>query len=98
MKLTRLLQSVAVRRIVLPAGFPAENAGPEEAAGRIEIGSVHCRSQNVAAGGLFVAVKGFSADGHDFIEDAVNHGASAVVVEKPASAPVFPRGSAQRSL
>jgi UDP-N-acetylmuramoyl-L-alanyl-D-glutamate--2,6-diaminopimelate ligase len=48
-----------------------------------EIGSVHCRSQSVRPGGLFVAVCGLAADGHRFIDDAVARGAAAVVVERP---------------
>jgi MurE/MurF fusion protein len=48
-----------------------------------EIGSIHYRAQDVRPGGLFVAVKGLSADGHDFIDEAIKRGASAVVVQKP---------------
>ncbi len=84
MRLDRLLRSVAVSRIVLPTGFQTGDPGSKEAAGAIEVSSVHCRSQNVAAGGLFVAVQGFSADGHDFIDDAVKRGAVAVVAQRPA--------------
>jgi UDP-N-acetylmuramoyl-L-alanyl-D-glutamate--2,6-diaminopimelate ligase len=32
---------------------------------------------------LFVAVKGFSVDGHDYIKDAVNRGATMIVAEHP---------------
>ncbi|HBN26710.1 MAG TPA: UDP-N-acetylmuramoyl-L-alanyl-D-glutamate--2,6-diaminopimelate ligase [Desulfobacteraceae bacterium] len=48
-----------------------------------EIGSVHYSAQNVREGGLFVAIKGFAADGHDFIDLALAKGAVAVVTEKP---------------
>ena len=48
-----------------------------------EIGSVHYRAQNVQPGGLFVAIKGLTADGHDFIDEALARGASAIVTEKP---------------
>ena len=47
------------------------------------ITSVHYRSQDVCPGGLFVAITGHSADGHDFIDDAVKKGALAVVTQKP---------------
>ena len=51
-----------------------------------EIGSIHYRAQDVRPGGLFVAIKGLKADGHDFIEDALVRGASAIVTEKPVAA------------
>jgi UDP-N-acetylmuramoyl-L-alanyl-D-glutamate--2,6-diaminopimelate ligase len=38
-------------------------------------------SRKVIPGTLFVAVKGTKSDGHDFIEDAVKSGASAVICE-----------------
>ena len=49
-----------------------------------DIASIHHRSQDVAPGGLFVAVPGFLADGHDYIEDAARRGASVAVVQKSA--------------
>jgi len=48
-----------------------------------EISSIHYRAQEVQRGGLFVAVKGLAADGHDFIDEAIKRGASAIVVQKP---------------
>jgi UDP-N-acetylmuramyl-tripeptide synthetase len=47
-----------------------------------EIKSVHYRAQNVEPGGLFVAIAGHAADGHDFIEAAIKKGAVAVVSQK----------------
>lgn len=47
-----------------------------------EIGSVHYKAQDVIQGGIFVAIKGFAADGHDFIDLALAKGAVAVVTEK----------------
>jgi UDP-N-acetylmuramyl-tripeptide synthetase len=46
------------------------------------IASVHYRSQDVKPGGLFVAIAGHTADGHDFIEDAIERGAAAIVSQK----------------
>ncbi len=37
------------------------------------------------ANSVFVAIKGFNADGHDFIGEAINKGAKAIVVEKDVS-------------
>jgi UDP-N-acetylmuramoyl-L-alanyl-D-glutamate--2,6-diaminopimelate ligase len=51
-----------------------------------EINAVACRAQDVKPGALFVAVKGFTADGHDFIGQAVANGAAAVVCEQPVQA------------
>jgi murE/murF fusion protein len=48
-----------------------------------EIGSVHYRAQDVQPGGLFVAIKGLAADGHDFIDEAQARGASVIVTQKP---------------
>ncbi len=48
-----------------------------------DITSVHYRSQDVEPGGLFVAIKGLTADGHDFIDEALLKGATAVVAQKP---------------
>src|SRR4051812_26933667 len=39
-------------------------------------------SRTVAAGTLYVAVRGSQADGHRFVADAVRRGAVAVVVER----------------
>jgi len=47
-----------------------------------EIKSVHCRAQEVQSGGLFVAIAGFAADGHDYIDQALQRGAVAVVSQK----------------
>ena len=40
-----------------------------------EIRSIHYRSQDVKPGGLFVAIAGHAADGHDYIDDAIERGA-----------------------
>ena len=47
----------------------------------INIGGICYNSQKVKKGDVFVAVKGFKADGHKYIESAVANGAVAVVVE-----------------
>jgi UDP-N-acetylmuramoyl-L-alanyl-D-glutamate--2,6-diaminopimelate ligase len=47
----------------------------------IEISSVEFDSRKVKKDSLFVAVKGYKTDGHDFIESAVKAGAIAVICE-----------------
>jgi UDP-N-acetylmuramoyl-L-alanyl-D-glutamate--2,6-diaminopimelate ligase len=49
----------------------------------LEISSIHYRAQEVIPGGLFVAIKGFKADGHKFIDQAVEKGASVIVSQHP---------------
>ena len=39
-------------------------------------------SRKVVPGALFVAVRGFASDGHDFIADAVAKGATGVICEE----------------
>ena len=51
-----------------------------------EVSAVCYDSRRVVAGALFVAVEGFSVDGHRFIPDAVAKGAVAVVCGKPVDA------------
>ena len=48
-----------------------------------DIGSIHYRAQEVQPDGLFVAIPGLAADGHDFIDEAVNRGAAFILSQKP---------------
>jgi len=50
-----------------------------------EIEDIDCDSRNIKKGWLFIALKGAAADGHDYIQQAVTCGASAVVSEKDIS-------------
>ncbi len=81
MKLSSLLKTVT------PISFygTGPDAGQFSLSPDPEIGSVHYRAQDVKPGGLFVAIKGFAADGHDFIDEALARGASAIVTQKPVS-------------
>lgn len=67
MKLTHLLKGVTSTSASVPD---------------VKIRSIHCRSSEVVPGGLFIAIKGFTADGHDYIDDAVSRGAVAIIAEK----------------
>ena len=48
----------------------------------IEITGITNDSRKVCSKDLFVAIKGYTDDGHKFIEDALKNGASAVICEK----------------
>ncbi|CAB1064657.1 UDP-N-acetylmuramoyl-dipeptide--2,6-diaminopimelate ligase (EC [Olavius sp. associated proteobacterium Delta 1] len=48
----------------------------------ISINSIHYRAQEVRPAGLFVAIEGQTADGHDYIDQALENGAVAIVVQK----------------
>lgn len=48
----------------------------------IEVSALHFDSRMVESGGVFVAVKGTSSDGHAFIDQAIEKGAIAVICEK----------------
>ena len=45
----------------------------------IDITGVSMNSKLIDEGNIFVAIKGLSSDGHDFIDQAINSGASAIV-------------------
>jgi len=73
MKLSNLVEAVTPLRI-----SDLDGAWPE-------ISSIHYRAQNVQPNGLFVAVQGLAADGHDFIEEALARGALAIITQKPVN-------------
>lgn len=50
----------------------------------LEIKSIENNSQNVKPGSLFVAIKGFDFDGHEFVEEAIKNGATAVMLDMSA--------------
>lgn len=54
----------------------------------VDIESITCDSRMVSKGSCFVAIKGRSADGHDFVGRAVASGASALLLEKPIESSV----------
>jgi len=60
-----------------------ENINIQDLAGdmNVEISHVHYDSRKMGSGDLFVAMKGYTQDGHDFIGDAVSKGAAAILSE-----------------
>ena len=99
MKLSILLRTVPVKRIgkiknnrgAIPSSHDEQRVIAGNSSSAVlkasvpdhDIGSIHYRAQDVKKDGLFVAIQGFSADGHDFIGEALARGASAVVIQKP---------------
>ena len=57
-----------------------------------KIGSIHYSSQEVRPDGLFVAIEGQTADGHDYIDQALQKGAAAIVVQKKIDSVVLNAG------
>jgi len=53
----------------------------------LDIKGISHDSRNIKRGYLFVCIKGFTFDGHCFIDEAVNKGAIALVVEQEVYAP-----------
>ena len=48
----------------------------------VKITSIEIDSREVEAGSLFVCLEGSNFDGHDFVKDAENNGAVAILAEK----------------
>jgi UDP-N-acetylmuramoyl-L-alanyl-D-glutamate--2,6-diaminopimelate ligase len=59
--------------------------GPEKVLGRpsVEVLDLAYDAREVTRGALFFCVPGTRVDGHDFAEQAVENGATALVVERP---------------
>ena len=51
----------------------------------LRVSRMQSDSRKVRSGDLFVTLKGAKADGHDFAETAINHGAVAALVSRPIS-------------
>ena len=49
--------------------------------GAVEVSSICCDSRKVSYGSLFVAIRGFASDGHDYIATAIGKGARVIVFE-----------------
>lgn len=49
---------------------------------QVTITSITTDSREVTKGAMFVAIKGFTVDGHDYIDQAIKKGASAILTER----------------
>ena len=52
------------------------------------VDALHYQSRDVVPGGVFFAIPGLAADGHDYIDDACQRGAVAVVAQRPVASTV----------
>jgi len=80
----KLSESIEAVRSLMDRGA---SCLPEEARRDEAISAVVHRSDQITAGGLFVAIRGARVDGHRFVGDAVARGAGAVVVEEDVEVP-----------
>ncbi|WP_066252585.1 UDP-N-acetylmuramoyl-L-alanyl-D-glutamate--2,6-diaminopimelate ligase [Neobacillus drentensis] len=69
MKLQKLLKNL---HLLIP--FKGED---------VEITSIENDNRKVQNGSLFICIKGYTVDGHDFAEAAVKNGAAAILAERP---------------
>jgi len=88
MQLKTLLSATAVRQIIGTLDRTVENIAYD--------------SRRVQRNGMFVALRGEKSDGHEFIGQAIEKGASVIVAEReeqnPAQLVLSPRIRAPRSL
>jgi len=63
------------------------NINPLQITGELnqDITSIVYDSRQVKEGSLFICIKGFKLDGHDFIDKAIQNGAVAILIEKELS-------------
>lgn len=85
MRLSRLISAVSARRATAD---PTRAVGNAVSGADPDIRSIHYHSATVRPGGLFVAVPGLAADGHNYIANAVQQGAAAVIAQRSAAAGV----------
>lgn len=45
----------------------------------IDINNLDSDSRNISEGDMFVAIKGYDVDGHDYIKDAISKGAKVIL-------------------
>ena len=48
----------------------------------IDVNNIESNSKNIKQGDMFIAIKGFNVDGHEYIEDAIKAGAKVIMVEE----------------
>lgn len=69
-------RTIRLRTLLEHCGIASDSDVPD-----VELGGIEYDSRKVTRGDLFVAVRGFEFDGHDFVPDAAERGAVAALVE-----------------
>ena len=77
----RGLVPMRLHQLLRVAGLPAVHTSEHEITG------ITADSRQVRPGMLFVAIPGFTRDGHEFVADAISRGAVAVAVERNVVVP-----------
>ncbi|MCM2674825.1 UDP-N-acetylmuramoyl-L-alanyl-D-glutamate--2,6-diaminopimelate ligase [Alkalicoccobacillus plakortidis] len=67
---------------------------------QIQIQHVEMDSRNVTSGSLFICIKGYTVDGHDFADKAIEQGAAAIIAERSldVSVPLILVDDAKRAM
>ena len=55
-----------------------------------EISNITSDSREVKKGDMFIAIKGFDADGHQFVQKAIENGADAVLIDEERAREILP--------
>ncbi len=85
----------SIRR-TLEGVWVVEPRGPGRAGDGIP--GVSTDSRSIAAGQLFVALRGEKLDGHDYLQQAASSGAGALVIDSPAKVPASCVGAGGREV
>lgn len=48
----------------------------------VDINNIECDSKKITNGDMFVAIKGYDYDGHDYIDEAIENGARVIVMQE----------------
>ena len=48
----------------------------------IDVNNIESNSKNIKQGDMFIAIKGFNVDGHEYIDDAIKSGAKVIMIEE----------------
>lgn len=48
----------------------------------IDVKKIECNSKKIEKGDMFVAIKGYENDGHEFIDEAIDNGAKVIAIEE----------------
>ncbi len=70
MELEKLIKNISIEPMSLPF---------------IDVDNICTQSSDVNNGSLFVAIKGFATDGHNYIQQAIDNGASVIITDKKNS-------------